>query len=408
MLGLFKNSQNTTQTNQDIQNFDYLDKNAYYFDSACQTLRPQSVINSEVEYYQKFNSCGHRVKYPWGEKTDKLVEECRENLIKLTKKNSKDYTIAFNLNTTSGINQILFQLNPDKYDGIVTSEIEHNSVFLPSLVWSQRNNKERLVLERKIDGGLDYKKEDLKNKIVLLNSTSNIDGRTLKNISELAKDIKEMGGLFLIDACQTLGHGPELLEGVDFDAAFGSGHKMYGPSVGFIIIKKSLVKNLNAYLIGGSTVSMVSKDEYDLISDDEEIYARIEPGLQNYAGIIGLNESLKWRKSFKSESGLNASEYEHELAEYLHEKLKEVKNIKLVSQEVSGTVSIYSDKMDGNKLAIMLGQAGIMCRSGYHCCHYYLHHKLKLPPLFRVSVGLNNTKEQIDYLIDKMKIVMGS
>jgi selenocysteine lyase/cysteine desulfurase len=429
MFSLFSPNKKT-EVNQDVVDFSYLDRDIFYFDSACQTLRPQSVIDAEVEYYYKYNSCGHRVKYKWGQETDKKVEECRENLIKLSGKNSKDFTVAFGLNTTAGINTILMQLPVKNYKSILTSEIEHNSVFLPSLVYSQKNNIPRKVLERDIDGSLKYSLDDLSEAIVILNTTSNIDGRELKNVEKLAKDIHSQGGVLLLDACQTLSHHPELLQDVDFDAIFGSGHKMYGPSVGFTIIKKSLLKKLEPFLIGGSTVSNVEFDSYELIDDDTELYSRIEPGLQNYAGIIGLNAAIKWRKSFKieiskleakftqaglkttdfgfkSNQTLNASEYEHLLSIYLNHKLKKVSNIVILNQESSPVVSLYSTKkdLDGHKLAMYLSEAGVSCRSGYHCCHYYLIHKLKLPPLFRISLALHNDLEQIDYLVDKLSIL---
>jgi len=407
--------------------FEYLSKSDFYFDSACQTLRPGSVIAAEVEYYHKFNSCGHRVKYKWGQETDKRVEECRTNLLKLAGKTAHDYTIAFGLNTTAGINTVLMQLPPHGFKAIITTEIEHNSVFLPSLVYSQKHNIPRLILERTADGSLKYDLKDLDQAIVILNSTSNIDGRELLNVAQLATDIHARGGILLLDACQTLSHHPELLQKVDFDAIFGSGHKMYGPSVGFSIIKKSLLLRLDCYLIGGSTVSQVQAESYELIQDETEIYSRIEPGLQNYAGIIGLNAAIKWRQNFKfelakiadkltqsdfkiSELGfkptqiLNASEYEKLLTYYLSHKIANVPNIHILNSEPSPIVSLYStkDDMDAHKLAMYLSEVGIMCRSGYHCCHYYLKAKLDLPPLFRISLALNNSLQQIDYLVDKL------
>jgi selenocysteine lyase/cysteine desulfurase len=410
-----KNAQTTASnpasTNSEFTNFSYLDRSAYYFDSACQTLRPQSVIDAETAYYHNHNSCGHRVKYKWGEQTDKLVEECRENILKLVGKSSKDYTVAFCLNTTHGINTVLHQLPSNSenyfYKKIVISDIDHNSVFLSSITWAGRNGAERSVLERDEVGNLVYEKNELKDSIVLTNSMSNIDGRELLNAKKLAEDLHEMGGILLLDACQTLGHNPEFLRDVDFDAAFGSGHKMYGPSLGFIIIKKVLLKKLDCYLIGGSTVQDVKLDYFELIENDEEIYARLEPGLQNYAGIIGLNEAIKWRTNWKNDKNKSATEYEHQLAIYLNQKLKEIPEIKLLNSKPSSVVSLYSDKMDGHKMAMYLGETGIMCRSGYHCCHYYLKEKMKFPPLFRISLALHNTPEQIDYLIEKMKIILG-
>lgn len=418
MFSVFSKQKSSNVDNGQILNFDYLKPNTYYFDSACQTLRPQQVIEAENQYYHEFNSCGHRVKYKWGEQTDSLVQECRANLLKLVNKSDKDYTVAFTLNTTFGINQVLQQINGG-FKQIITSEIEHNSVFLTSLTWAKRHTATRLVLPRSEDGALIYDKNQLENSIVILNTTSNIDGRELKNAQQLAKDVHEKGGIFLIDACQTFVHNPEVLKSIEFDAVFGSGHKMNAQSVGFIIIKKKLLRSLDCFLIGGSTVSDVKLDSYELIEDDLELYARIEPGLQNYGGIIGLNAAIKWRQNWKVEvdavlqefntsgkNAVNATEYENLLSLYLNKRLKEIPQITLLNQDPSPVVSLYTDKIDGHKLAMYLSEVGVMCRSGYHCCHYYLKEKLNLPPLFRISLGLNNTPEQIDFIIEKLKVLV--
>lgn len=395
------------KTNTDrVNNFDYLDNTKYfYFDSACQTLRPQEVIDAEVDYYHNFNACGHRVKYKWGLTVDRKVEETRAELLKLVNKSSNEYTVAFTLNTTFGINFVLHQINPNNYKRIITSEIEHNSVFLPTITCSKRNNKERIVLPRLEDGSLDYNLKDIESSVVILNTTSNIDGRNLNNVLQLSKDIKSKEGFLLLDASQSFGHNLSILRGVEFDAAFGSSHKMYGPSLGFIIIKKEFLKSLDCYLIGGSTVLDVQKDEYNLIEDSSELFARIEPGLQNFAGIIGLGESIKWRNTFKKD-GLNEALYEKKLQDYLNVKLKEVPNIKMINTNPSSVVSIYSSKMDSHQLGIFLSERNIMCRTGYHCCHYYLKNLKGYPPLFRISLGLNNTTDQIDYLIDSLNILL--
>lgn len=397
---------NKNQNNNIDDDFVYIDQKKYfYFDSACQTLRPHIVIQAEQDYYQKYNACGHRVKYEWGKTVDRLTDETRALLLKSVNKNSKEYTVAFCLNTTHGINTVLHQLNPDLFDKIVTSEIEHNSVFLNVLTWSKKQNKKRIVCRRSKDGGLEYKNEDLHKAVVLVNERSNIDGRRLENIKELAKDVHNREGILLLDGAQTFGHTHDLLQDVDFDALFGSGHKMYGPSIGFIIIKKSLLKNLDNFLVGGGTVENVRYNDFDLVSNDEELYARIEPGLQNFAGIIGLGSAIKWKESFRSKN-MNASDYEQELQSYLLQKLLEVKAVNLLNTNPSPVVSIYSDKIDAHKLGALLSTKQIMCRTGYFCCHYYLKELKKFPPLLRISIGLNNTKEQVDFLISNLNFVI--
>lgn len=389
-----------------MRNFSYLDdRSTFYFDSSCQTLRPYEVILSEQEYYTAFNACGHRVKYEWGKRVDNRVAETRELLLKIVGKNSKDYTVAFCLNTTHGINTVLHQLNPDLYSQIITSEIEHNSVFLNAITWGKRNNKKRIVYKRHENGSLEYSKKDLEKPIVIINETSNFDGRKLTNLRNLEKDVHSQGGILLLDGAQTFGHDVSNIQNVDFDAIFGSGHKMYAPSIGFIIIKKSLLKNLDCFLIGGGTVSNVEYENFDLISDDSEIYARIEAGLQNFAGIIGLGSAIRWKQKF-TRDGYNASQYEESLRTYLYKSLLTLKDIHLLNTAPSSVVSFYSEKIDSHKLGAMLSSKQIMCRTGYFCCHYYLKELNKYPPLIRISIGLNNSKEQIDFLVDTLNFIL--
>jgi selenocysteine lyase/cysteine desulfurase len=409
----FFGSQQDSLESAEYTNFSYLDPKVTYMDSACQTLRPAQVVNKETEYYYKYNSCGHRVKYKWGYQTDEEVEKTREEILKLCGKSSKDYLVSFNLNTTAGINQVLYQLDASKYNQIIVSDIDHSSVFIPSIRWAQQHDKERVVVERSVEektfGEVDLAQTKLNKPVLLTNSHSNIDSRSARNLPKVADQIHEAGGVVLVDACQTFGHEPEFLKNVDFDAAFGSGHKMYGPSVGFMVIKKSLVKDLDYFWLGGSTISDNGKDSYDVVADPDELWAPLEPGLQNFAGIIGLGEAIRWRNSlsFTLPDGkkVSPSEYEHDLALYFHEQLKDpvFDVLKVTSPEKSATVSFWLDKLDSHKLAAILGEKGIYFRTGYHCCYYYLKHKMKYPALARLSLGLNNTRKDVDTFITALK-----
>ena len=60
-----------------MKDFEYLSEKEVYLDAACQSLRPKCVVEALNDYYFKHNSCGERVKYAWGEETDRLVEGAR-------------------------------------------------------------------------------------------------------------------------------------------------------------------------------------------------------------------------------------------------------------------------------------------------------------------------------------------
>jgi len=422
MFNFFKSKNiNNPQNPQNPQktSFAYLNPDALYFDSACQTLRPQVVIDAEVEYYQNFNACGHRVKYPWGKKVDDKVDECRRELLKLVGKSEKDYTVAFCLNATHGVQLVLHQLNPDLFDSITTTNIEHSSVFLPSITWSNKNQKPRTVIDRDPDGSIRLGALPLNPTVFFANTTSNVDGQELLNIQQITKQVHQQKGLVLLDACQTMGHNPDFLKNIEFDAVFGSSHKMYGPSLGFVIIRQDLLSKLDYFMLGGSTIADNDLNSYQVIDEGFESYSAIEAGLQNFAGIIGLSAAIKWRNGWNLKNelpevfseinkNLSANEYENYLTQYLHSKLSKISQLKALTSQTKSVVSVYSSKVDGNKLAMYLGGQNIMCRSGYHCCYYYLKHQKNSAPLLRISLGLHNTPTEIDELVKKLALLVAN
>lgn len=382
--------------------FGYLPSDASYLDAACQTLRPQCVIDAEHEYYTSFNACGGRVKYKWGEMVDTKVAEARKRILAYAGKSEREYCVVFTLNTSYGINLVLHQL-PDEFRRIVTSDIEHNSVFLPSMTWAKKRNAERIVLKRAADGSLAAVASHLKNSVVLVNSMSNIDGRQLRNLSELADATHAAGGILLVDAAQGFAHDAESLHEVDFDAAFGSGHKMYGPSIGFIIIRRSLLDRMNPYFIGGGTVSDVEEHGYTLLRSVEEAHAPLEIGLQNWGGIIGLSAALDWIRTHQ-----DLRTREHVCAEKLFAGLSAMPRVHLLNREPSPIISLYVDGIDAHRIALFLSQQNIMCRSGYFCCHYFLKHQSGLPPLLRISISYSTTPDDITRLLDALKKILSA
>ncbi len=386
--------------------FGYLAPNTHYFDTACQTLRPQCVIDAETDYYLHRNACGGRVKYRWGREVDDQVQAARAKLLKMAGKSAKDYCVAFTLNTSYGINLVLNQL-PGSWDRIITSEIEHNSVFLPSIVWAKKHGKERLILPREEDGALRYEPDQLTNGVVIVNTTSNIDGRTLTNLKQLTDDVHGQGGILLLDAAQTFGHGASALRDVPFDAVFSSGHKMYGPSIGFVIIRRDLLRKLDVSWVGGGTVSDVDQETYTSLSGTEEEHAVLELGLQNWAGIIGLAAAVDWLEAW-TKDGQSTEQYEHAMAERLYNGLKDLPKLHLMTPLPSSITSLYVDGLDAHRLAMYVDEAGIMCRSGSFCCHAYLTHRRKMPPLLRLSLGLHNTPEEMDYVATTIRKIISA
>ena len=403
-MGFFNLSkkQTTTQSkpvsnSERTSGFEYLKRQDVYFDGACQSLRPQPVIDSLVEYYQKHNSCGERVKYQWGKITDQKVEQTRDQVLKLLKLKKRDYFVSFTLNTTYGINLLLsqFDFKATGIKTIVTSDIEHNSVFLATQSAANRAKLERLVLSREADGSLPIS-EIPDNSLVVINVMSNIDGRTLKNLKDIITYVHQRQGIIILDAAQAMAHNYQLLQETEADAICFSAHKMYGASLGVMVVRKTLLKNLNLTFLGGGMVDDVEKNSYLLSAEhDDKIHTAFEAGLQAWGEIIALGAAISWLEKLSASAKERLESCETKLFDFLKSQPK----IHCLNQEKSTTFSFYVEGINSHLLAEALSDQNIMVRSGYFCVHYYLDHKMHLPPLVRVSLGYQTTESDINKLI---------
>ena len=375
-----------------LPEFSYINNDDIYMDSACQSVRPQPVIDALQNYYTTYNACGGRVKYKWGQKVDSEVEATRELVIDYLGLNTKNYICSFTLNTTYGLNLILSQLPDGIYNQVTTSEIEHNSVFLPTIELAKRLKIKRNLLERDADGNLIYTKSDINKSVVVVNAVSNVDGRQLLNIKQIIKDVHNTGGIVIIDAAQAMAHYHDLLVGCKADAICFSAHKMYASSLGVVVVRKDLLSQLDKHFIGGGMVTAVREQTYDLLPDDMSSW--LEPGLQAYGEIISLKNAIEWLKTVRPQ-GLKPADYIEKISKQLYEGLLEIPGLTILNKAPSSVISFYSKNIDSHRLAIFLSTSGVMVRSGYFCCHYYLIEKLKLPPLIRFSLGIHTTEQDV-------------
>jgi len=406
------------------KSFEYLEENCY-FDTACQSLRPKSVIEAELSYYTSSNSCAGRGNYPWAKKVDAKIDQVRRQILDFVGKGD-DYSVVFGQNTTMNINLILHNLNPENISQVVTSEKEHNSVLLPAMSFARRFGKKLNIIERDELETPNLNQMGRKGGLLMLQTTSNLDGSSIVNLPEVVNFAKKMGNLVMLDGTQSLAHHNLNFCDSDFDVLFGSAHKMYGPSLGFMVIKKDLILNLEQTWVGGGSVQSASFEGWELIKIKEELHSRLELGLQDYAAIFGFGESLNWLNNYKVKNeydkvsyqapivdkiskslihhGSNgeAIDYINSLSELLFYNLGKMQNngiIKLLNQKPSPTVSFVAKNISSYELTQKLGLKNIMCRSGFMCSHPYIRENLQSGPLVRVSLGLNNTPKDIAKLL---------
>ena len=189
--------------------------------------------------------------------------------------------------------------------------------------------------------------------------------------------------------------------GCDFYAI--SCHKMYGPTgLGILYAKKKWLDILPPYQGGGGMIDEVTKNTVTFAPTP----TKFEAGTLQTAQVVAFNESIKFIENL----GINnISTHENMILEYGLEKLKKNNSISIIGdpKEKGSVISFTIKGIHPHDIATILDDDGVAIRAGHHCCQI-LHDKLGVPATARASIGIYNSKEDIDILcqaIDNCKKV---
>ncbi len=379
--------------------FEHVPATRVHLDSACQTLRPRPVVDAISQHYLNDGACGGRVRYAAGLRVDEAVAGIRRATLDAFGLSHRRYATAFTANTTSGLNLLLHQLPAGRYARVVTTHTEHNSVFLSTLAFARRTGVPRVVLDRASDGSLVTGDHDLSGALVVVSAMDNVDGTVTPGLADAVERVHRRGGRVIVDAAQAAAHALTGLRGLDADAICFSSHKMYGPSLGLVIARLDLLAELTPSFLGGGQVARVGEADFELLP---ELHTRLEPGSLPGAEIVGFGAALDWFVPRVHE--IEAAEAA--LAHRLHEGLRRMPRLEVVSPVASPVMSVLPERVDAHRLAVFLSRAGVDVRSGHFCAHHWLSGRRGLPPLVRFSLGAHTTADDVDTALDVLGRMM--
>ncbi len=375
-------------------------KKIIYFDNACTALRPKQVIEKMGEYFEKYPGCVGRSAHKFGTMATEKFNESRALVAKFIGAGEKE--VVFTKNTTESLNLVANSLGLKKNDVVLASDREHNSNLVPWLLLSERIGIKHKVVPSKKDDTFDlgaFEEGMSRNvKAVSVVHASNIDGYALP-VKEIAKISHDYGSLVILDCAQSVPHKKIDVKKLDADFLAFSGHKMLGPSCGVLYGKYHLLENLDAFMVGGDTVSNTTYKSFELLKPPE----KFEAGLQDYAGIIGLSAAIEYLNKIGLD---NIEAHEVELNKIIDKSVLDTGVAEIVGVKdagLRGGVTSFNIKGIGNHdVAMMLDQSNIMIRSGYHCCHSWFNAR-KIDGSARVSLYLYNTKEEAKAFAENMQ-----
>lgn len=378
-----------------------------YLDNAASSQKPRVVLEAIENYYSKFNANVHRGIHTISQEATEMMENSRKKVRAFI--NAKhDYEVLFTKGTTEGINLVAMSIAHliKENDEILITEIEHHSNIVPWQILCQKTGAKLKFIPLKQDGTLDMDNLDHlitdKTKLIAINQVSNALG-VINPIESIIEKAKKVGAWTLIDAAQSSPHLSIDVQKLDCDFLVFSGHKMYAPTgVGILYGKEEVLNQLSPFHGGGEMIEEVWMEK----STYAGLPFKFEAGTPNIEANIVLGDAIDFINSIGIDQ---IQKHEDELLNYTHQKLSELDEVIIYAENAkrAGAIS-FNLNIDGvhpSDVGMILDKKGIAVRTGHHCAQPIMR-KLGIKGTVRASFAVFNTKEEIDQMIDGIKLAI--
>lgn len=367
--------------------------NIKYFDHAATTKVSKEVLKEMIPYFElEFGNASSI--YSIGRKAKRAVEEARSKVAKVINANSKDifFTSCGSESDNLAIKGIVYA-NKEKGNHIITSKIEHHAI-LNTCKTLEKQGFKVTYLNVDEDGliNLDELKNAITDKTILISIMyANNEIGTIQPIEEIGKIAKEKNIIFHTDAVQAIGNVKIDVKKLNIDALSMSAHKFYGPKgVGALYIKEGV--------------------KFEKLQDGGHQEKDKRAGTENVAGIVGLGKAIeKVYEDFENYNKklINLRDY---YIKNVEEKIPYIKLNGHRTKRLPGNANISFKFIEGEALLLNLDFKGICASTGSACASGSLEPSHVLVAIglpheiahgsLRITIGKENTKEDIDYLVD--------
>ena len=367
----------------------------YYFDNAATTKIKPEVLNAMIPYLSKEYGNPSSL-YSIGRNAKRAIEDAREKVAKLINANKNEiyFTSCGSESDNTAIKGIAYRYK-EKGNHIITSKIEHHAI-LESCKDLEKKGFKITYLNVDENGIVDLNEleESINDKTILISIMfANNEIGTIQPIEKIAKIAKSHNIIFHTDAVQAAGNIPIDVKDMGIDMLSISGHKINAPKgVGALYVKQGI--------------------EFDKFMNGGHQERNKRAGTENLAEIVGFGKACEIAKNNIE----NHNKYLKELRDYfISELLKTEKNIKIngsMKNRLPGNMNISIKGVDATKLLLELDKKGICISTGSACnsgettpSHVLTAIGLKsddAKSAIRVTFGENNTKEEIDFLIENI------
>jgi len=376
------------------------DKNVIYADNAATTKMSPAAIDTMVSVMNETYGNPSSL-YSIGQKAKEVLEQAREDVAAVINASPKE--IYFTSGGSEADNQaILSAAALGKKAGkmhIISSAFEHHAV-LHTLEKLRKEGFDTTLMDVHEDGLVrpEEVREAIRDDTCLVTIMfANNEIGTIQPIREIGAICREKKVLFHTDAVQAIGHLPIDVEADNIDMLSASAHKFHGPKgVGILYARKGI--RLTNLIEGGA----------------QERGKRA--GTENVPGIAAMATALKEAKAKMEENRELLTVRRDQLIAGLSEIPHSALNGD-AKKRLPGNVNFCFEGIEGGSLLLLLDDKGIQASSGSACTSGSLDPSHVLLAIGRVhdvahgslrlSLGEDTTEEDVDYMIQSVKEVVG-
>ncbi len=370
-----------------------------YFDHAATTPVDEKVLKAMLPYFTcEYGNASSL--YTIGRKSKKAIDEARKKVASAigARQHEIYFTSCGSESDNLAIKGVAYS-HKEKGNHIITSKIEHPAV-LNSCKTLERQGFEVTYLDVDEKGFVSIEQliNSIKSTTTLISIMfANNEIGTIQPIETIGNIAKQKGILFHTDSVQAIGNVKIDVNRLHIDLLSMSAHKFYGPKgVGALYVKEGV--------------------EFEKIQDGGHQERDQRAGTENVAEIVGLGEAI-------AEIYQNYEKYNRKLIElrdyYISEVQKRIPNTKLngdTKERLPGNANISFPKINAQELLLELDERGICASAGSACSSgeaspSHVLTAIGLSPdiargSLRVTFGKDNTKEDVDYLINSLEEII--
>lgn len=367
-----------------------------YFDNAATTPVREEVVKEMLPFFGvEYGNAS--VMYSLGRNAKKAMKRARERVARAINADINEiyFTSCGSESDNLAIKGFAYE-NKSKGNHIITSKIEHHAVLDSCKTLEKQGFKVTyLNVDDKGKINLEELVNSITNQTILITIMfANNEIGTIEPIEEIAKIAKEKNIVFHTDAVQAIGNVKIDVKQMNIDMLSLSGHKFYAPKgVGALYVKNGI--NFKKLQDGG-------EQEYNK-----------RAGTENVAEIVGLGKAIELIYN-------DYDEYNRKLItlrnHYIDRVKNEISNCKVngdLINRLPGNANVSFKNVNGSELLFELDKYGICASAGSACStsNPAPSHVLTAIGLdknyiggtLRISFGRDNTMEDVDFLVNRLK-----